>query len=319
MNEIMDEARRVFQVEVEWLEKTLELNQNSFTEAVRLLRNTRGKVAVFGMGKSGLVGRKIAATMTSTGTPAYFIHPSEGIHGDIGLLAGGDTALVLSKSGDTPEIGALLPILVKLKIPVIAMVACVGSILAKHAQVVLRLPQLREACPYNLAPTASTTAMMALGDALSMALLRLSGFSPEDFADVHPGGILGRKLLMRVRDLMVSDSIPLIQETAPLSDAIDAMTAHRGICIAGKPDGTLAGVFVYGDLGRLMKTGNVVPEKTPLGSVMKRNPLVCGPSEPLSIAVQRMEDMGVTSLVAVNEENIPVGVLYLHDALVMGF
>lgn len=318
MCDVLNEARRVFQIEAEWLRETLALNEESIPGAVELLRNTKGKIVVCGMGKSGIVGRKIAATMTSTGTPAYFLHPADGIHGDVGMLARGDSALVLSKSGDTDEIAALLPILRRLGIPVVAIVSSRDSLLGSFAEVVLELPDMREACPFNLAPTASTTAMMALGDALSMAMLKLSGFTPEDFADVHPGGALGRRLLMRVSDLMVTGRLPILPLKTPVLAAVEAMTASRGICLATDGDNRLQGVFVYGDLGRLMKTKRDLSKLT-LSDVMTVNPAVCNPGDLVSLSVQKMEERGITSLVAVDSEGIPSGVLYLHDALVLGF
>lgn len=318
MNDVLSEARRVFRIEGEWLERTIALNGDSFPEAVKLLSGTTGKIVVCGMGKSGLVGRKIAATMTSTGNPAYFLHPAEGFHGDLGMLARGDTALVLSKSGDTDEIAALLPILGKLRIPVVAMVTSRTSLLGRFADVVLQLPDLPEACPFNLAPTASTTAMMALGDALSMAMLKLSGFTPEDFAEVHPGGNLGRRLLTRVSDMMISDDLPSLPLDTGVPDAVDTMTGSRGICLAVNGGGKLAGVFVYGDLGRLMKSRTTLDSLT-LRQVMTPDPAVCSPDELVSLAVQRMEERGITSIVAVDGQGVPVGILYLHDALVLGF
>ncbi|HOP26368.1 MAG TPA: KpsF/GutQ family sugar-phosphate isomerase [Candidatus Sabulitectum sp.] len=318
MNDVLNEARRVFRIEGEWLERTIALNGDSFPEAVNLLSGTEGKIVVCGMGKSGLVGRKIAATMTSTGNPAYFLHPAEGFHGDLGMLARGDTALVLSKSGDTDEIAALLPILGKLRIPVVAMVTSRTSLLGRFADVVLQLPDLPEACPFNLAPTASTTAMMALGDALSMAMLKLSGFTPEDFAEVHPGGNLGRRLLTRVSDMMISHDLPTLALETRVPDAVETMTGSRGICLAVNGGGKLAGVFVYGDLGRLMKSRASLEDLT-LQQVMTPEPAVCSPDELVSLAVQRMEEKGITSIVAVDGEEIPVGILYLHDALVLGF
>lgn len=318
MCDILNEARRVFQIEGRWLQETMALNEESIPRAVRLLGKTSGKIVVCGMGKSGLVGRKIAATMTSTGNPAYFLHPAEGMHGDVGILARGDSALVLSKSGDTDEIALLLPILRKLEIPVVAIVSRGKSLLGSFADVVLELPDLHEACPFNLAPTASTTAMMALGDALSMAMLKISGFTPEDFAGVHPGGTLGRKLLMRVSDLMVSENLPLVPLDTPVSEAVEAMTLSRGICLAVDESDKLRGVFVYGDLGRLMKRKTGFSDLI-LSRVMTAEPSVCSPDELVSIAVQKMEEKGITSIVAVDPEGVPSGILYLHDALILGF
>ena len=318
MSDVFAEARRVFDIEIEWLQATLPLNKASFPEAVKLLHRANGKIIVCGMGKSGLVARKIAATMTSTGNPSYFLHPADGIHGDAGILARGDTALVLSKSGDTAEIASLLPVLRSLDIPVVAMVSNEKSLLGRFADVVLKLPEMKEACPFDLAPTASTTAMMTLGDAIAMAMLNLSGFTPEDFAEVHPGGSLGRKLLMRVSDIMVTRELPVLSTDTILSRAVEVMTEHRGLCMAVGSSGQLQGIFVYGDLGRLMKD-RVNIEELRLGDVMIKEPATTTGNELLALAVQTMEARGITSLVAVDENFVPQGVVYLHDALALGF
>lgn len=309
-----EEARRVIGIEAQWLVESIRLNEDRFDRAVAVLCETTGKIVVCGMGKSGHVARKIAATLTSTGSPAYFLHPAEGIHGDIGILAQGDSALVLSKSGETPEIAAMIPALARLDMPVVSMTCHADSILARASSAVLLLPSFEEACPHNLAPTASTTTMMALGDALAMALLRISGFSPEDFAHVHPGGMLGRKLLLRVSDIMVTESLPVVCQNIPLSEAIEVMTRHRGVCVTTDEDGRLSGIFVYGDLGRLMRNRADILNLT-LSDVLVRNPAVVSPREPASTAVAAMETRGITSVVAVDEEGRPKGILYLHDAL----
>lgn len=318
MSDLFLEAERVFGIEIEWLQATLSLNRNSFTEAVELIFQSKGKIIVCGMGKSGLVARKIAATMTSTGTPSYFLHPADGIHGDAGILARGDTALVLSKSGDTAEIAALLPVLRSLDISVVAMVGNEDSLLGRFADVVLKLPALKEACPYDLAPTASTTAMMSLGDALAMSLLKLSGFTPLDFAEVHPGGSLGKKLLMRVSDIMVTGKLPVLLSDSLLSQAIEVMTEHRGLCIAVDAQLKMEGIFVYGDLGRLMRERVDVADLS-LKDVMIKDPAATNSRELLALAVQTMEEKGITSLVVLNDELQPQGVVYLHDALALGF
>ncbi len=308
------EARRVMEIEIRWLAESLELNRDSFGKVVALLGRTSGKIVVCGMGKSGHVARKIAATFTSTGSPAYFLHPAEGIHGDIGILARGDSAMILSKSGETPEIAAMLPALSRLDVPVVSMTCRADSILARSSHAVLLLPAFEEACPYNLAPTASTTTMMALGDALAISLLRLTGFSPEDFAHVHPGGMLGRKLLLRVGDLMVSEPLPVMTEEAPLTDAVEVMTRNRGVCLTVDGEGGLSGIFVYGDLGRLMKRRADILNLA-LSDVLVREPAVVSPMELASVAVAVMEKRGITSIVAVDEHRRPKGVLFLHDAL----
>ncbi len=317
MSDLYKEALRVLQIEIEWLEATGTLIREAFSEAVLTLASAKGKIVICGMGKSGHVGKKIAATMTSTGSPAYFLHPSEGVHGDLGILQKGDVALVLSKSGETEEIALLLPCFRHLNIPVVAITSATDSLLHRAAKVVLPLPELQEACPYNLAPTASTTATMALGDALAMALLRQKKFSPDDFAKVHPGGTLGRKLLTRVRDLMDCDSLPVISESVPLTEAVALMTAHRGVCYSTDNDGKLSGIFVYGDLGRLMKNRENILDLQ-LGDVLIRKPVICNENELASIAVSRMEEHGITSLVAINPEGRPIGIIYLHDALQAG-
>jgi len=317
MTELYKEALRVLRIETDWLTAAGKLAERTFDEAVEILAGAEGKIIICGMGKSGHVGRKIAATMTSTGSPAYFLHPSEGIHGDLGILQKKDVALVLSKSGETEEIALLLPCFMRLDIPIVAITGPGKSLLARAADVILPLPDMKEACPYDLAPTASTTSMMALGDALAMAMLHVRNFSPDDFADVHPGGTLGRQLLTRAGDLMTSDPLPLIDESVPLADAIAVMTAHRGVCCSADSLGKLSGIFVYGDLGRLMKNRtNVLDLK--LEDVLVRDPSTCFEDELAAIAVARMEELGITCLVVINHDRVPVGVLYLHDALQAG-
>lgn len=317
MDDLYREALRVLDIESSWIGETGRLAESTFTAAVSLLSKTRGKIVICGMGKSGHVARKIAATMTSTGSPAYFLHPAEGVHGDLGLLQRSDTALVLSKSGETDEIAMLLPCFERLGIPLVAITGSGDSLLARAADVVLPLPERKEACPHDLAPTASTTAMMALGDALAIALLRLRDFSPEDFAQFHPGGSLGRRLLLRVSDLMERGPMPGMEESAPLSEAIAMMTSHRGVCFSTDASGRLSGIFVYGDLGRLMKNRENVLDLV-LGDVLIRDPVTCLPDELASVAAARMEERGITSLVVTDDEKVPVGILYLHDCLRSG-
>jgi arabinose-5-phosphate isomerase len=317
MSGIYGEARRVFETEMSWLLETLDLIEEGFESAVELLSGAHGRIVVSGMGKSGHIGGKIAATLTSTGTPAFFLHPAEAVHGDIGLVQKGDAALVLSKSGETPEVAALLPCFRRLEVPVVAMVSKPDSTLGRAAAVVLRIPDRAEACPYNLAPTASTTSMLVLGDALAMALLRLRDFSPDDFAEVHPGGILGRKLLTRVSDIMTGPPLPLVDEDSTISDALPVMTAHRGVCFTRDAEGRLSGIFVYGDLGRLLRTR---PDalSTRVGDVVVRNPAVASPGDLASSALARMEKKGITSLVVVDSDGRVTGMVYLHDIMRAG-
>ncbi len=316
MSGFLAEAERVFTIERRWLDETLENVRPSFDGAVEILHATRGRIVVSGMGKSGCIARKIAATMTSTGTPAFFLHPAEAVHGDLGLVTPEDTALVLSRSGNTPELAALLPSFRRLGIRMVS-ICRPDSTIGRASDIVLRLPDLAEACPYNLAPTASTTAMLVLGDALAMALLKAGDFSPSDFADVHPGGMLGRKLLTRVSDLMVPPPLPSIPGDTPLPDAVETMTRHRGVCFSVDPSGALCGIFVYGDLGRLMKDRADIHSLL-LSDVLRRAPASASPGESASAALARMEQKGITSLVVVDEESRPVGLVFLHDLMRAG-
>jgi len=317
MSGLYGEAERVFAVEIEWLRATLELVREDFDRAVEVLASAPGRIVVSGMGKSGHIARKIAATMTSTGSPAYFLHPAEAVHGDIGIAAAGDAALVLSKSGETPETTALLPCLRRLGIPVVSMVSRRDSTLGRAAEVVLEIPDSAEACPHNLSPTASTTAMLVLGDALAMALLKLRNFSVDDFAEVHPGGTLGRRLLTRVSDIMVGPPLPVVGSDATLTDAVGVLASSRGVCMATGADGALEGVFVYGDLGRLLRTRPDAMSMR-LSEVLNRNPATVGAGELASSALARMEKRGITSLIVVDERKRPLGLIFLHDIMRAG-
>lgn len=312
----MEEAGRVFDAEIRWLEETRRLIAGRFEPAVAILHGARGKVIVSGMGKSGFIARKIAATMTSTGTPAFFLHPAEAVHGDLGLLERGDAALILSRSGNTPELAALLPCFSRLGIPIVS-ICREDSILGRASEVVLPLPDLPEACPHNLAPTASTTAMLVTGDAIAMALLSACEFSPGDFAEIHPGGILGRKLLSRVSDMMIPPPLPDLPEDTLLPDAVETMTRHRGVCFSTDGSGALSGIFVYGDLGRLMRDRTDI-RNLRLSDVLIRGPVVATPSEPATAALARMEQKGITSLVVVDVDSRPVGLVFLHDIMRAG-
>ncbi len=317
MSAALEEARRVFGIESGWLAATLSLVEETFDRAVGLMASAGGRLVVTGMGKSGHIAGKIAATLTSTGSPAFFLHPSEAVHGDLGLVQPSDVALVLSKSGETPEIAALLPCFRRLEVPVVAVTARPDSTLGRAAAVVLRIPDMAEACPHNLAPTASTTAMLVLGDALAMALLRERNFTEADFADVHPGGIIGRRLLTRVSDLMTGPPLPLVREDATLRAALAPMTSHRGVCLSADASGRLSGIFVYGDLGRLLETRSDALDM-PVGAVLNRSPCTISASELATTALARMEKRGITCLVVTDPEGRPEGLVYLHDIMRAG-
>jgi arabinose-5-phosphate isomerase len=316
-------AERVLRLEAEGILAVCARLDDRFVRAVELMRSCRGRVVVTGMGKSGHVGRKIAATLASTGTPAYFLHPAEGVHGDLGILAADDVVLGLSNSGETDEILGVLPQIKRLGVPLILLTGKPGSTLARQADVVVDVAVGEEACPLNLAPTSSTTAALAMGDALAMALLDLRGLRPEDYAALHPGGSLGWKALFRVADLMHrGDELPVVSETSTLKQAIEEMTAKRlGMTTVVDSAGRLAGVITDGDLRRHHLAG---------GSLLDRPARECMTAEPQRIGADELavralsvmethtiagEPRPITSLVIVNAEDRPVGVIHLHDIL----
>jgi arabinose-5-phosphate isomerase len=317
----LEEARRVLQIEARAITNLLDRIDERFAAAVDLLHACHGKVVVCGMGKSGLIGQKIAATLASTGTPAFFLHPAEGIHGDLGMLARKDVMIALSNSGETEELLKLLPFLKRLNIPVIALTGKPQSSLGKNSEIVLDVSVQEEACPMGLAPTASTTAMLALGDALAIALLQKRGFKEDDFAQFHPGGTLGRRLLLKVRDLMQhGESIPRVKGTASAREAIMEMSTKRlGMTTIVDEAGRLVGLITDGDLRRFLEKGTDVgtARAQDLGS---KHPKTIGPDELAARAVQVMEQYSITSLVVVDPTagNRIVGVLHLHDLLKSG-
>ena len=268
------------------------------------------------MGKSGLVGRKIAATLASTGTPAYFLHPAEGVHGDLGIVARGDVVLALSNSGETDEMLAILPALKRLGIPIVLMTGKPQSMLARQCEVVLDVSVREEACPMNLAPTSSTTAALAVGDALAMVLLERRGLRPEDFAALHPRGALARRSMFRVADLMhTGEAIPMTPADATLKDAIAEMTRKRlGMTTVVDAEGRLSGIITDGDLRRL-HIRDVSIADLRAGDVATPNPKVIGGDELAAKALEVMETFTITSLVIVGEGSRPTGVIHLHDIL----
>jgi arabinose-5-phosphate isomerase len=317
----LDEARRVLQIEARAVTNLIERIDARFSAAVDLLQACHGKVVVSGMGKSGLIGQKIAATLASTGTPAFFLHPAEGIHGDLGMLARQDVLIALSNSGETEELLKLLPFVKRLNISVIALTGKAQSTLAKNSEVVLDVSVQEEACPMGLAPTASTTAMLAMGDALAVALLQKRGFKQEDFAQFHPGGTLGRRLLLKVRDLMQhGEAIPRVKAGASAREAIVEMSSKRlGTTTIVDEAGRLVGLVTDGDLRRFLEKGTDVGKARAL-DLGSRHPRTIGPDELAARAVQIMEQYSITSLVVVDPagENRIVGILHLHELLKSG-
>jgi arabinose-5-phosphate isomerase len=312
----LDHARRVLTIEADAVTALARRLDQRFERAVELLVGCRGKVVVTGMGKSGLVGRKIAATLTSTGTPAMFLHAAEATHGDAGVFMKGDVVLALSSSGETDEIVRLLPFIKRLDLALIAMTGEVTSTLARAADVVLDVSVAEEACPMGLAPTASTTAALALGDALAVAALGRKGFGPEDFAVLHPAGTLGRRFL-KVQDLMHrGDAVPLVQLATPFRDTLIEITGKRlGVTGVVDETGALVGVITDGDLRRALERVHDV-RATTAADVMTRTPKTIAAGALAEQAVALMERHSITSLFVLDEESDkPAGVIHLHDLL----
>lgn len=310
----LETGRRVLRIEAEALGEAITRLDERFTRAVELLFQSRGRVAVTGMGKSGIVGRKISATLSSTGTPSFFLHPAEALHGDLGMLAPGDTMLAVSYGGETREIVALLDALRRLEIRLVALTGNPRSTIAEASEVVLDVSVNEEACSLNLAPTASTTVAMAVGDALAVALLEKRDFRHDDFAALHPAGSLGKRLL-RVEKLMhAGEKLPRVLEQTPMADVFHEMSAKKlGMTTVVGADGTLAGILTDGDLRRLMEKhgGEVVDMK--LTECMTRNPQTVRPDVLASEALTLMEKRRITSVIVVDQTRKVLGVVHLHD------
>jgi arabinose-5-phosphate isomerase len=309
-------AERVLRLEAESVLALCARLGDSFVEATALLRGCRGRVIVTGMGKSGLIGRKIAATLASTGTPAYFLHPAEGVHGDLGMVAREDVVLALSNSGETDEVLAVLPALKRLGIPLVLLTGAPDSTLARQADIVLNVGVAEEACPMNLAPTSSTTAALAMGDALAMALLDLRGLGPGDYAALHPRGSLGWKSLFKVSDLMhTGESLPVVSEQATMKEAIEEMSGKGlGVTTVVDEGGRLTGVLTDGDLRRQQLAHGATLLERRVGECMTRGPKVIGGDE-LAVKALALMEGRITSLVIVDAAGRPAGVIHLHDIL----
>ena len=309
-------AERVFRLEAEAILGLIPKLDERFERAVELLRHCAGRVIVTGMGKSGLIGRKIAATLASTGTPAYFLHPAEGVHGDLGMVARGDVVLALSNSGETDEVLAILPPLKRLGVPIVLLTGNPASALARQCEVVLDVSVAEEACPMNLVPTSSTTAALAAGDAIALALLELRGLRPEDYAALHPRGTLAWRALFRVGDLMLTgDAMPIVPENTPLREVIAEMTRKRkGMTTVVDAAGRLAGVITDGDLRRLHLKGGSIDDLT-AGQAATREPKTIRADDLAAKALEVMETWQITSLVILDEALRPAGIIHMHDIL----
>ena len=315
--DIVERGRRVLRMETDALAEAERRVGDQFAKAVESIARSEGRVIVSGVGKSGLIGRKIAATLTSTGTPATFLHPADSVHGDLGIVDESDVAILISKSGESAEVLGLLDHLKRLGVYTIALTGEAKSTLARHSDVTLDAWVKEEACPHDLAPTTSTTVALALGDALAIALLEEKGFDADDFAKIHPGGSIGKRLLTRVSDVMETDRLPVLTEMATMREAVVQLAERRGIAVITDKDGMVCGVITTGDLSRLMEhEQNVFP--IPVTRVMNRNPKLAHADELASEAVYRMETHGIMALPVLNGNNEIVGVVHLHDLMRAG-
>jgi len=290
-----------------------------FARAVDLLFKCEGRIIITGVGKSGIIARKIVATLNSTGSPAVFLHPTDAVHGDLGIVRADDAVVCISKSGNTDEINALMPMFKRLGVPIIAIVGRVNSLLAGEATVVLNASVPEEACPLDLAPTSSTTVALVLGDALAIALLDRRQFRKEDFALYHPAGTLGKRLLLKVDELMVTgEAVPRVRSDVPLRDAIMEMTTKRlGCTCVVRPDGTLEGIITDGDLRRLLQRTSDVTNTT-AGMAMTRDPKTARQGSLAVVVLQEMEAYKITQIVVVDRHLHPVGVVHLHELVNAG-
>lgn len=310
----LETARRVLQIEAQALREVQARLDSTFDRAVNLLFACKGRIVVTGMGKSGLIARKISATLSSTGTPSFFLHPAEALHGDLGMLARGDAMLAVSYGGETEEIISLLEALKRLEMPLVTVTGNIRSTLGEASDVALNGSVSEEACSLNLAPTASTTVAMALGDALAIALLEKRGFRPDDFAALHPAGRLGQKLLRVEHKMHAGDKLPCVSPETRMPDVIHEMSKKGlGMTTVLEPDGRLAGIITDGDLRRLMEQRGGATLEMTAGECMTRDPQTIGPHVLASEALNLMEKRKITSVVVIDEARGVLGVLHLHD------
>ncbi len=311
-------AKETIQIEIDTLKGLVSSINTAFISAINLIASQKGRLIVTGIGKSAIVGQKIVATFNSTGTPAIFMHASDAIHGDLGIIQKQDTILLISKSGSTPEIKVLMESLQKLKNPTIAMVSNLQSSLAKAATYTLHTPVAKEADPNNLAPTASTTAQMAMGDAMATSLLALRGFSSADFAQIHPGGALGKQLFLRVRDLIKDSELPQVKKNDSIHQVIIEITSKRlGATAVTTPSGLLAGVITDGDLRRMLESGEEMNRLT-AKDIMTARPKTISIDALATQAIEVIRQYGISQLVVVKGKKY-AGILHVHDLIREGF
>lgn len=318
---IVERGRRVVRMERDALDETERRLGDEFARAVLLIKASTGRVIVTGVGKSGLIARKIAATLTSTGTPASFLHPVESVHGDLGIVGADDVAILLSKSGESAELVPLLEHLKRFGVRTVAITGERESTLGRHADVALDAWVREEACPHDLAPTTSTTAALAVGDALAVALLEEKGFRREDFARLHPGGSLGRRLLTRVSDIMLTEDLPLLPPDGSMFDGMMLLAERRGIVVVADDDRRVVGVVTSGNFARLVERERAdlrAVAAVPMREVMTRHPKIARADELASAVVYRMQEYGIIAMPVVDGDERVVGVVHLHDLMRAG-
>jgi arabinose-5-phosphate isomerase len=316
---LIEVGKKVVKIEANAVSSLQKSINKEFVKAVNVIYSSKGRVVLTGMGKSGLIARKIVATFNSTGSAAIYLHPTDALHGDLGMVRKDDVVIIVSKSGSTEELSKLLPMLKRLGVKLIALSGNSRSDLVKECDIFLNITVKEEACPYDLAPTSSTTAALVMGDALSVALLEKRGFTPEDFAVLHPGGSLGKRLSLEIEEIMTKGKgIPLVKETASIKDIIIEMTGKRlgSTCVVNS-NGILKGVITDGDLRRLLERTLDIKELK-AKDIMTKNPKVIQKDYLASFALQQMENYKITSLMIVNPKNKPIGIIHLHDLVNLG-
>jgi arabinose-5-phosphate isomerase len=317
--EIIENGKTVVRIEGEAISGLINTIGSEFASAIESILACKGRVVLTGMGKSGLIARKIVATLNSTGTPAIYLHPTDALHGDLGMVRKEDVAILISKSGNTEEISTLIPLLKRLNVRLIGMCADRESRLARECDIFLSIAVKEEACPHDLAPTSSTTATLVLGDAISVVLLQLRGFTVNDFAYLHPGGSLGKRLSLEIKEIMIQgDLIPIVKESASIKDSILEITTKRlGTTCVVNETGYLTGIITDGDLRRLLERTLDIKDLH-ASDIMTKNPKVMKPHYLASFALQQMENFKITALIITDDKNRPVGIVHLHDLINLG-
>lgn len=316
---VLKYGKDVIRIETQAVQKLQHSIDEQFYRAVEIIRNSTGRVVLTGIGKSGLIARKIVATMNSTGTAAFYLHPTDALHGDLGMVRKEDVVILLSKSGGTDELMMLIYMIKRMGIPMIGILGNIESKIAREMDIVLNVEVDEEACPHDLAPTASTTAMLVMGDALSVALLQVRGFTAEDFAVLHPAGSLGKRLSLRIAEIMIKDSdIPVVHANTSVKDTILEMTSKRlgSTCVIGD-DGKLLGIVTDGDLRRSLEKNDSIHNLV-ASDLMTKNPKVVNKDILASFALKQMESYKITCLVVTDQDHKPIGIVHLHDLLNLG-